>query len=465
MKHSHLLRAGADSQDAFDRVAGPLQGDAEDSVNLVQLTSQLDGKALLAALADDFRGAIKRFDPLNTTFRSDWSTDTIEKVRLRRALDLNAGVSLQSGQPEMRINLGLYLALQDALLDAFCVRGIFVSSTAQTDRPNAYGVLSVGAPSDTRYHDYSEINDLDGDPLARALTRAMPLQPIRLAQADMLLFFALRWVWFHEQAHWILGHLDYLSAKNRLAKTGLKEAELFSNHSEGAETYGEAYCFELQADALATQCLVAETLGLPPADISTPIYEYQLAIETSGTSGTFAPPPNTRSTRFRICLMAAGLCALLFELRRERSGLTSKTHPPPSARIINIALTALSTYGDIAQFEANDGTLHDQAYRTDILRPAANDLMTSLFDLEIIARMVQLKHPLYRSSMLFPEEKSYAPGDVSPLAQDIFDLMLKGSKKAKSLRTEGGVAFAQYHDQSRQLYQALAPYARVSGFR
>lgn len=61
------------------------------------------------------------------------------------------------------------------------------------------------------------------------------------------------------------------------------------------------------------------------------------------------------------------------------------SHPTPSARLINVCATALSSYGDIAEYAA--GTYSEEVeYPLDVLRPAITEMMMVMADLQLIRR-------------------------------------------------------------------------------
>lgn len=404
---------------------------------------------------------LKSFSRLDAMFNADWATQLINDVRLSFSLDLEARVSLSRTGSYIAISHGLGLSIDDAVLNALCVRGFYTARLASDQRPPAFGVLSIGAARPERYHDYTFVEA--GAGREATITRAMPLEPVRLAQAELLSYFALRWVVLHEQAHWLLGHLHLLASAHAVEGLDFGEARLFAEGEE--EDVVDAFAMELQADALATQSLVVELLSLE-TNSAPPLAAYRQTLDLDPEQEVrFAPQPETRSMRFRTALLAAGICAVLFDLRRQKIDAVSDSHPPPAARIVNIALSAIATYGDIAQFEQGGEAAYTQEYRTDLIRPAGNDLMTSLVDLEIVARFLDLESPIYQSRFLFANDAGPSSEDgASPLAQDIFDLLLKGRRAHKGLVTDAGRIFAGHLDRSKHLYQKLQPFARVSGF-
>jgi hypothetical protein len=162
-------------------------------------------------------------------------------------------------------------------------------------------------------------------------------------------------------------------------------------------------------------------------------------------------------------LLAAGIACLLFEIRRQHLGRHTSSHPSPSARLINVCATALSTYGDIAHFEA-DENVDNNTYNVQRLRPALVELTTVLADLQIFTGVVGLRDTNFLAAIKRPQPGARPSMDaMSPLAGDVFRL-LSASSGGMGYSTPDGLEFEALGPTGDELWAALAPYSRMGGW-
>lgn len=149
--------------------------------------------------------------------------------------------------------------------------------------------------------------------------RIVPVDPHRGAAAHYLTLLMLRFVWFHELAHGMLGHTDYLQAiheQEGKAPKGMDELGLMSADMDSSSLSSEILqCMEFEADSSALRrCLLIQANGL------------------ENIEGIAAMP---LSLRYRLTLFGMYAMTWLFEtiqstLQRSRLNVT---HPAPFRRL------------------------------------------------------------------------------------------------------------------------------------
>jgi hypothetical protein len=85
------------------------------------------------------------------------------------------------------------------------------------------------------------------------------LDPIRRTAAEFLWTFALDFLFFHELAHHLLGHLGYLASRHALS--GLSETD-----APGSDAVADRHAIELEADGFAAQALISTWLRKDSAE-------------------------------------------------------------------------------------------------------------------------------------------------------------------------------------------------------
>jgi len=461
-RKSHLHRVGARSIEDLDKLVAPYISERVDMTALT-ISNISGGTELLGGLKIEYAELMAEVTEASRSLTDLWSIELVSDVALTEDAKVDAFLDTGAGCPRVRISEGLCLALDDALLSALCVLGFFTARLKADDLPEVYPIGACGAESHDRYFDYSRTNVSSSDELPGALTSHIPLNPIRLAQVDLLLSFAMRWVFLHEQAHWLLGHVEWLRAEGDWPDNQLDEV-LFLDSDRGPNS-DDRYCLELQADALATELLFASGLS---DDIVTSqwVSRYRGALVAYGGHRlSFAADLADREDRFHMLLLASSISCLLFELRREKRRRGSGSHPPPATRLLNIFMSALETWGDVEEFEKGSEQSLEGGYLLDHLRPAISVATRAFVELEMVARVIGLENSLYRSTMLM-RDGTVPPArrDLSPLSDDFFRL-IKGERELTEFDTDGGRTFVALLDRSAALYKKLKPYSRNIAFR
>jgi hypothetical protein len=231
--------------------------------------------------------------------------------------------------------------------------------------------------------------------------------------------------------------------------------------ASSAENEAEDLCFEFQADSLATQLLFLSGLADDWAQ-SAPIgIRYVNRLKVYGATGaSFFLDPARRLSRFRALLLAACVACLLFEVTRKNLRGSVVSHPTPSARLINVCATALSSYGDIAQYAA--GTYSDEVeYPLDVLRPAITEMMMVMADLQLISAIVDLDDTDYRAGITASTTGKGLPPEV-PIARDVFRVLTHDSA---SYETQGGRQFKRLNVMNDALWARLEPFGRMRNWR
>jgi hypothetical protein len=461
-RKSHLQRIGVRSVEDLNRLVEPYIAQRVDMTALT-ISNISGGSELLGGLKGEYAELMAEVMEEGRSLEELWSVELVSDVALSEDAKVDAFLNTGAGSPRVRVSKGLCLALDDALLSSLCVLGFFTARLQADDLPEVYPIGACGAENHDRYFDYSRTNVSSSDDLPGALTSHIPLDPVRLAQVDLLLSFAMQWVFLHEQAHWLLGHVEWLRDEGGWANTQLDEA-LFLDSDRGPDS-DDRYCLELQADAFATELMFASGLS---DDIvkSQWISRYREALVAYGGHRlSFAADLGDREDRFHMLLLASSISCLLFELRREKRRGGSGSHPPPASRLLNIFMSALETWGDVEEFEKASEQSFGGGYLLDHLRPAISVATRAFVELEMVARVIGLENSLYRSTMLMRDGTAPpARKDLSPLSDDFFRL-IKGDRKLTEFATDGGRTFVALLDRSAALYQKLKPYSRNIAFR
>lgn len=462
-RKSALLRVGCNGPDALQAAIRPFVPGSAERIRQIRFADIEGGNELLEQLRIEYRELLLEIALEGPHFEQAWGVELVRELILDPSRKVDARIEWPGGRLRIKVTEGLCLALDDALLNMLCVLGFFTSRPAADDRPDAYLIAECGPATPDRYVDYSSTLGLDGPELAEALTRMLPLDNLRLAQADLLLALALGWITLHEQAHALLGHVAWLRDR-RQGRHGRIDEALFLEASTAAER-DESYCLELQADALATQILFSYGMSEEMSD-NRWVRRYQAALARHGGDRlALAPDLATREGRFHAMLLASTISSLLFELRRERIRTPGVSHPPPATRLLNILATAVSAWSDVSEYEQDLPALGRDEYPVEVVRPAAHIVGRVFVELEMAARVIGLESPLYRGRLLFSDEVGPPTrGDLSPLADD-FHKLLAGILDLEEMSTDAAQTYVSLLARSRALYEEMEGEAQVEGFR
>lgn len=422
---------------------------------------------LIRSAERDQTALVESFRPDDDELEQALEVPLVRKIRIAPDRSANAAVCwLDDDSQRIDLNVGLGLAIEDAVLSACCARGFATAREAASDLPPAFPMLLVGAEGSFRYHDYTIPWHRRRRRQRSLFVRQLPVDPARMAIADLLTALSFRWVMLHEQAHWLAGHLDYLRVSRRVRSLALSETRLAATGVLGPFESLD-HCMELQADSLATQLLLTFGLADDWLERSPHAKAYTDRMDRCDPDRRSASPDfRERLPRLRMMLLAAGIGCLLFEVRRQHLAPRPRprSHPSPSARLINVFATALSTYGDIAYFEA-DEYVHDDTYSVQRLRPALIEMTNVLVDLQIFAGVVGLRDENFLAAIRQPQPgASPSLAAMSPLASDVFRL-LSASSGGTAYNTPGALEFEALGPAGRELWTALAPYSRMGAWR
>lgn len=419
---------------------------------------------LIRRAEQDQVALVESFRSDDTALEQALEVPLVREMRIAADRSANAAVRwLDDDSQRIDLNVGLGLAIEDAVLSACCARGFATAREAASDLPPAFPMLFVGAEGSFRYHDYAVPWHKRLRRQRSLFVRQLPIAPARIAVAELLIALSYRWVMLHEQAHWLAGHLDYLRASRRVRSLALSETRRATAGSLGQWASVDR-CMELQADSLATQLFLTFGLADDWLERSPHARTYADRIARCDPDQRSASPDiRDRLPRLRMMLLAAGIACLLFEIRRQHLASRPSSHPSPSARLINVCATVLSTYGDIAHFEA-DEEVHGDTYNVQRLRPALVELTTVLADLQIFAGVVGLRDQNFLAAITQPQAgASPSTAAMSPLAKDVFRL-LSANSDSTGYSTPGGLEFEALGPAGSELWTALAPYNRMGAW-
>jgi hypothetical protein len=159
-------------------------------------------------------------------------------------------------------------------------------------------------PHAMRYRDYTFLKSSP----SQNLVHCMPEDDVRHALALYLMTAALHWLIYHEESHYLAGHLSFREQMH--AKDNITEAELPVDEGELADIRA----LESHADERAT---------------------LQVARTYSGEPGVYSHPVETFRIPFqglRVALVAIGCVLLLFHASESGDGTK---HPLPMTRLLD----------------------------------------------------------------------------------------------------------------------------------
>lgn len=460
------LRARLDGWPAFFALAAQYPANGE--MTALQNEAKdwhANAPALIRSAERDQCALVESFRSDDAAVEQALGVSLVREIRIGADRSANAVVRwLDDDSQSIELNVGLGLAIEDAVLSACCARGFATAREAASDLPPAFPMLFVGAEGSFRYHDYAVPWHKRLRRQRSLFVRQLPVAPARMAVAELLIALSYRWVMLHEQAHWLAGHLDYLRASRHVRSLSLSETRRATAGSLGQGASVD-HCMELQADSLATQLFLTFGLADDWLERSPHARTYADRIARCDPDRRSASPDiRDRLPRLRIMLLAAGIACLLFEIRRQHLAPPPSSHPSPSARLINVCATVLSTYGDIAHFEADEKVQGD-TYNVQHLRPALVELTTVLADLQIFAGVVGLRDQNFLGAIAQPQSGAGpSMAAMSPLARDVFRV-LSASSGGTGYSTPGGHEFDALGPAGSELWTALAHHSRMGAWQ
>jgi hypothetical protein len=455
IRTSHALRAGCDDLTVLRAAVRRARAPAPGGLTHVNLDAISNGDRLCARLKFEYRALLMSLVEEDGKIERGIGVPLSRDIRFSLARDVGATATLIGESCRIELQFGTFLAIDDALITACATPGFGTSTPAVQEAAPRYAIATIGPETPERYFDYRHTERLAANRLGAAFTNIMPLDIARLAHVDLLVGLALQWVVLHEHAHDLLGHLGWRDARHGLAGRRIEETAFLSGSGEE-----ESFCLELQADALATHLLVGYVMTRSGRN-NRRVADYLRAMR--------AQPPSAASRaidfsslreRFRLALLAAGIAPLIFELRRERTSQTSLSHPPPAVRLLSIFLCALDAWHNVV-----DGRLilptTSGPFDIDQLRPALSAAVQTFVDLEVLARVIRLRSPLYLSEALDVESaRRRNPQPLSPLARDFLELAFEGAKPVR-FRTPAARSYRMLRAKAAYFHAELAPHAKI----
>src|ERR1700733_10393434 len=218
-RRSHLLRIGGESLDDLDRTVEPYSSKRREEMIALNISNIPGGMELLGGLRREYAQLLSELLDEDRSLEESWSIELLRDVAFSQSTKVDAFLEADAGQPRVRISEGLCLALDDTLLSALCVLGFFTARLKQDDVPEVYLIGFCAPENKDKSFDYTRTSQSSSADLPGALTSHIPLDPVRLSQADLLLSFTMHWVSLHEQAHWLLGHMEWLRIERGWSKS------------------------------------------------------------------------------------------------------------------------------------------------------------------------------------------------------------------------------------------------------
>jgi hypothetical protein len=310
----------------------------------------------------------------------------------------------QSTGPHLFVTLGAVLAVEELLLQAFCTTSFF--RLGDPYRPDDdQRILRVEVDGPEGFYDYRWLTKIDSKDERIALLTSMPLKPSRVCQFELLRELALNWLFLHEAAHWLGGHLGLLEQGAGDAHAALQFADppivLGASHaSNSADVLGRALSainappdlttstarkvLELQADSLGFLLLSSLQRGRTGA-----FRRYTDTMKQLSPRRLNQPAELDRAARARALLVAAGAVILLVE-KASRIRSSDDSYPAPFARLLNVQFAMLqsSPFADRQPTGAylTAETADDPKFQIFLKRGLAR----SLFDLSTLAEILRV---------------------------------------------------------------------------
>ena len=313
--------------------------------------------------------------------------------------------------PGITINIGLILAVED-LLGQCLSTATFYTPKGKLDISNPS--FRIGSAHRNRYIDYGPLLFQQEHLASFKLTRHIPISPWRLYQLDLLSELAIHWAMLHEQAHWMLGHLDYLHTFRKGGEGVFRMNEGPRNKELKAVISQEEYhYFEMSADALATALLFHFYWPIRKNKHSPfGIYNSKL-IASYGNPIPFHSILKIEDdvTILRTFLSAISTVLILFEQQRSRHG-HGGTYPMPSTRLLSIFLSLGQAYQEF-------DTLFNKDNSDNSLKKIIQSYIHTTVDVQLAISLLEIKNPIFQP--FFWDQKDQEEKDN--FSNDLFSLI------------------------------------------
>ena len=291
--------------------------------------------------------------------------------------------------PIITLNLGSLLCIDDLLLSSCCNGNFFI--TEQIEKPLASKPIHAENPfNKERFWDYANI--LQNNSIT-ALTRCLPNTNSQLEKASSLSSLAIRWIIFHEIAHWLMGHCA-ISTTNHLNESTHHLFKIAKPVDRIYLSNDEKKCIELQADGLAFELALHHAVYCSVFNQnSDPVWQFL----EPGLSDI-----EQIIHKLRTLIVASTSVILLMErARAQLHSLNKTTYPSPMTRLTNLLASAIRLLSDYCGTtrESEDGRLiiEGEAYlqNQQVFHELAGALSLALVDISTLANILDIEQSLF----------------------------------------------------------------------
>jgi hypothetical protein len=221
----------------------------------------------------------------------------------------DAWTSLEQGQPRFYFQLGCGFALYDLFMSLISHPDFF----PELPLDESAGVIP-GPDRDDRFCDYTWVASTPPPAEQRFLPQRMTLDAPRYALGDHLFEMAVRFLFYHQQMHYLLGHLE-------LARRAGPDFTLFEIAATAQESVPPELlrALELEADGDAAALL------------------FHAGRDEAERRRAHLPAMHRPLDWDRALLAAVGAVFMLVEWnQRHASGMEPEAHPSAAARTLNV---------------------------------------------------------------------------------------------------------------------------------
>ncbi|AXY75584.1 hypothetical protein D3H65_17070 [Paraflavitalea soli] len=385
--------------------------------------------SFLDIVTNDYNQKIAGWIELLNQEKDAFELQPATKINISPKLNINAAVikEWKQEEPTIEINIGLILAVEDLLGKCLCTKSFFTQRTPTGELSIANPFFLIGPDHADRFLNYGSIVAL-GDAHAQLLTAGIPIAPWRLFQFDLIAELSAQWAMLHEQAHWMLGHIDYLAAQRG-------DTSDFSLNENGENTpLDDATAtkyFEMGADALASSLLFHLNWDTERQE-NKRFRDYRNKLQQAyGNIGSESIIYlNDHAAILRTILLSIGLVVLLMENKRLYLNSPRSSYPLPVTRLLGIFLTVGEAYGDMINFS------EDNTYDTEKIRPVIISYIEVIVDLQLIVSLLKINNPIFKP---FIWERNKEEEDQ--FTDDLFSILANGASDPGIVQTEAAKEF------------------------
>jgi hypothetical protein len=276
--------------------------------------------------------------------------------------------------PHYRVTAGAILGMHDLFMSLCSRPDFFAELPGANEEPATH-------PHHKRFRDYSELRG-DGESPA---VHAQPADETRYLLALLLMTAGFHWLVYHEESHFLAGHLLYVEQMH--AQESISEVEVCLEDSEKA---ADLRALELHADERA-HIQIVRTYANGPNVLLHPVEEMR-----------------TPADGVRVAIVAIGCVLLLFEANRAGPG---ESHPMPMTRLLGafgLVFTTLARRDPAVYGRDCNEWIHDAMMQ--------RVMDQAIIDLQAAAKLLGL------------------PGDVGDIVRPLFEVGLPGSVYIDELR-------------------------------